>query len=68
MLLTPPPKVRSKGGGTLDMPDETLFAAIIYVLVSGCAWRGLPPLLRDLDADRPPPAPVYGRKQEFQTG
>jgi transposase len=25
------------------MPDETLFAAIIYVLVSGCAWRQLPP-------------------------
>ena len=23
--------------------DETLFAAIIYVLVSGCAWRVLPP-------------------------
>jgi transposase len=25
------------------MPDETLFAAIVYVLVSGCAWRALPP-------------------------
>lgn len=32
-----------EGGGTQDTPDETLFAAIIYVLVSGCAWRVLPP-------------------------
>jgi len=35
--------VRPQGGGTQDTPDETLFAAIIYVLVSGCAWRVLPP-------------------------
>lgn len=41
--LIPPSKVRSQGGGTQDTPDETLFAAIIYVLVSGCAWRALPP-------------------------
>jgi transposase len=41
--LIPPSKVRPQGGGTQDMPDETLFAAIIYVLVSGCAWRALPP-------------------------
>jgi transposase len=34
--------VRPQGGGTQDTPDETLFAAIIYVLVSGCAWRALP--------------------------
>lgn len=38
-----PSKVRSQGGGTQDTPDETLFAAIIYVLVSGCTWRALPP-------------------------
>lgn len=24
-------------------PDEAVFAAIVYVLVSGCAWRALPP-------------------------
>lgn len=36
--LTPPSKVRPQ-----DTPDETLFAAIIYVLVSVCAWRALPP-------------------------
>ncbi|WP_413253688.1 transposase [Streptomyces pseudovenezuelae] len=35
--------MRLQRGGTQDTPDETLFAAIIYVLVSGCAWRGLPP-------------------------
>jgi transposase len=41
--LIPPSRVRPQGGGTQDTPDETLFAAIIYVLVSGCAWRALPP-------------------------
>src|SRR5882757_3994104 len=41
--LIPPSKARPQGGGTQDTPDETLFAAIIYVLVSGCAWRALPP-------------------------
>ncbi|MFI1370057.1 IS5 family transposase [Streptomyces griseochromogenes] len=41
--LIPAPRVRPQGGGTQDRPDETLFAAIIYVLVSGCAWRALPP-------------------------
>ncbi|MBY8887006.1 IS5 family transposase [Streptomyces sp. PTM05] len=41
--LIPPSKVRPQGSGTQDTPDETLFAAIIYVLVSGCAWRQLPP-------------------------
>ncbi len=41
--MIPPSRVRPQGGGTQDTPDETLFAAIIYVLVSGCAWRVLPP-------------------------
>ncbi|MFE4538704.1 IS5 family transposase [Streptomyces scopuliridis] len=41
--LIPPSNVRPQGGGTQDTPDETLFAAIIYVLASGCAWRTLPP-------------------------
>lgn len=41
--LIPPSRVRPQGGGTQDIPDETLFAAITYVLVSGCAWRALPP-------------------------
>ena len=51
--LIPPSKVRPQGGGTQDTPDETLFAAIIYVLVSGCAWRALPPAeQRRLTRDR----------------
>jgi transposase len=41
--LTPPSRVRSLGGGTQDTPDETLFAAIVRVLESGCAWRAFPP-------------------------
>ena len=41
--LLPPSKVRPQGGGTQDTPDEAVFAAIVYVLVSGCAWRSLPP-------------------------
>jgi transposase len=41
--LVPPSKVRPQGGGTQDTPDDTLFVAIIYVLVSGCAWPTLPP-------------------------
>ena len=41
--LIPEDRVRPQGGGTQDTPDETLFAAIIYVLVGGCAWRALPP-------------------------
>ncbi|MFI6484925.1 IS5 family transposase [Nonomuraea sp. NPDC050663] len=41
--LLPPALVRPQGGGTQNTPDEAVFAAIVYVLVSGCAWRALPP-------------------------
>ncbi|SCK42261.1 Putative transposase of IS4/5 family (DUF4096), partial [Streptomyces sp. SceaMP-e96] len=41
--LIPEDRVRPQGGGTQNTPDETLFAAIIYVLVSGCSWRAMPP-------------------------
>jgi transposase len=41
--LIPPSKVRPQGGGTQDTPDETMFVAIVYVLLSGWAWRALPP-------------------------
>lgn len=41
--MVPPSGVRPQGGRTQDTLDETLFAAIVYVLVSGCAWRHLPP-------------------------
>jgi transposase len=41
--LLPPSRVRPQGGGTQNAPDEAVFAAIVYVLTSGCAWRHLPP-------------------------
>ncbi|GAA2974285.1 hypothetical protein GCM10010446_68230 [Streptomyces enissocaesilis] len=41
--LIPPARVRPQGGGVANIDDEAVFAAIIYVLVSGCAWRALPP-------------------------
>lgn len=33
--LLSPPRVHPQGGGTQDTPDRTLFAATVYVLVSG---------------------------------
>ena len=36
-------QVREQGGGKRSASDEAVFAAIVYVLVSGCAWRLLPP-------------------------
>src|SRR3954464_15064671 len=39
----PPARVLPQGGGVANIDDEAVFAAIIYVLVSGCAWRTLPP-------------------------
>lgn len=41
--LIPEQQARPQGGGTPSTSDEALFAAIVYVLVSGCAWRSLPP-------------------------
>jgi transposase len=41
--LLPSARVRPQGGGMANIDDEAVFAAIIYVLVSGCAWRALPP-------------------------
>lgn len=41
--LLPPARVRPQGGGVANIDDGAIFAAIIYVLVSGCAWRALPP-------------------------
>ncbi|MEU0965011.1 hypothetical protein ABZ357_06025 [Streptomyces sp. NPDC005917] len=35
--LIPPSKVRPQGGGTQDTPDQTLFAAIIYLAFLGLA-------------------------------
>ncbi|MBV1942616.1 transposase [Streptomyces sp. BV286] len=35
-------RVRPEGGEVANIDDEAVFAAIVYVLVSGCAWRALP--------------------------
>ncbi|WP_425548651.1 transposase [Amycolatopsis ultiminotia] len=32
-----------QGGGVCNIDDGAVFAAIVYVLVPGCAWRVLPP-------------------------
>ncbi|MFD8700621.1 IS5 family transposase [Kitasatospora purpeofusca] len=41
--LLPAAQVRPQGGVTANIDDEAVFAAIVYVLTSGCAWRHLPP-------------------------
>ncbi|SCF72890.1 Putative transposase of IS4/5 family [Streptomyces sp. MnatMP-M27] len=41
--LLPSARVRPQGGGVSNIDDEAVFAAIVYVLVSGCAWWALPP-------------------------
>ncbi|GAA4989625.1 hypothetical protein GCM10023205_70960 [Yinghuangia aomiensis] len=41
--LLPPERLRPQGGGTRNIDDEAVFAAIVYVLTTGCAWRHLPP-------------------------
>lgn len=41
--LLPASRVRPQGGGIVGVADEAVFAAIVYVLVSGCSWRALPP-------------------------
>lgn len=38
----PRPALRRQGGGTQRADDEAMFAAILYVLVSGVPWRALP--------------------------
>lgn len=35
--------MRPQGGGTTNIDDEAVFAAIVYMLVSGCSWRHVPP-------------------------
>jgi transposase len=41
--LLPTVRVRPQGGGTANLDDEAVFAAVVYVLTTGCAWRHLPP-------------------------
>ncbi|MBW4717218.1 transposase [Saccharothrix sp. SC076] len=33
---------RPQGGGTGPLDDRVVFTAVVFVLTSGCAWRGLP--------------------------
>jgi transposase len=40
--LIPMPATRPQGGGTRRGDDEVMFAALIYVLVSGSPWRSVP--------------------------
>lgn len=40
--LMPLPKVRPQGGGRSRVGDRAVFAAVVFVLTSGCAWRRLP--------------------------
>lgn len=42
--LLPPPKPRSHGGGLTPIDDRAVFAAVAYVVTTGCAWRHLPPV------------------------
>lgn len=41
--LLPVQRVRPQGGGTVYADERAVFTAIVFVLVSGCAWRHLPP-------------------------
>ncbi|WP_408637527.1 IS5 family transposase [Nocardia terpenica] len=41
--LIPQFEARPQGGGTAPVDDRAVFAAIVFVLTSGCAWRYLPP-------------------------
>jgi transposase len=33
---------RPQGGGTAPVEERAVFTAVVYVLMSGCAWRHLP--------------------------
>lgn len=40
--LLPSFNSRPQGGGTAPLDERAVFAAVVYVLTSGCAWRYLP--------------------------
>ncbi|WP_282695420.1 transposase [Streptomyces sp. CC208A] len=40
--LLPADAIRLQGGGTRRADEEAVFAAVLYVLVSGESWRALP--------------------------
>ncbi|WP_415361991.1 transposase [Saccharothrix sp. BKS2] len=37
-------EARKQGGGTGPRDDRASLAAVVFVLVTGCAWRHLPPV------------------------
>ncbi|WP_436789827.1 transposase [Yinghuangia sp. YIM S10712] len=39
--LLPPARVRPQGGGTANIDDEAVLAAVVYVRTTGCVWRHL---------------------------
>jgi transposase len=39
----PPPRARRKVGGRPRVPPRRVFAAILYVLRTGCQWKAVPP-------------------------
>ncbi|WP_370466993.1 IS5 family transposase [Streptomyces sp. 5-10] len=42
--VVPEPPVRAQGGGRRRCDDRAVLAAIIFVAMSGCTWRQLPPV------------------------
>lgn len=38
-------RVRPQGGGTRQRDARRVFAAVVFVLTTGCAWRQLPPVV-----------------------
>jgi transposase len=42
--LIPASPRRAQGGGIRRVDDRQVFAAIVFVLTTGCAWRHLPPV------------------------
>ncbi|MET9960064.1 transposase [Streptomyces sp. NPDC006326] len=40
--LIPPFKPRREGGGTAPVSDRKVFCAIVYALITSCAWRRVP--------------------------
>jgi transposase len=42
--LIPAQRVRPQGGGTAERDARCVFAAVVFVLTTGCAWRHLPPV------------------------
>ncbi|MGW0336991.1 transposase [Streptomyces sp. NPDC003011] len=43
--LLPSFNSRPQGGGTAPCDERAVFAAVVHVLTSGCAWRHLPETL-----------------------